>query len=508
MMEFKQWLESAIQMDPYEAMEVMGLKNLAGKTLDQAFLMQTYRDLARERHPDLHPDDPEATSKFQELQNAFEALRDLVGQTLPGSRGPSPRAGSRPGSHWGGGGGVEGTPHQTGLHQPENYTEQDIDDFAKQMSDLGYFKSIKKQSATWVPMTIMRFSDASIGSAEKTQTLTAKSGLNNAEGVLKKIKETMEADGATYPDNIVTVVVRPNWEQGFITYYYPRRSDTERMFGIHNPWGYRSIVFQAPPKKKKKAAGVGMKRADVEAYLTQNGLKRLRYGGRAVFYGLPQHEPSGRVKTIYGEVIKLQPKVFKLVSRSQYDRGYKKETMEVNVRSVNYGDLTQDFLDKAIKWVKVKAGAEEPENPLWKMSRGDFQKLMQGKGKTDVSENNRLYWQIIGKAIDAGKPVPQDIADQYKSIKGFKEWYEARLNEMFSQPPDMPVKAAMAVYQILQGDPNNKEARIDAWEEVDKHPRDTMMDWFRRILEMNPVPADIKQELIDWFAEQLKMHDN
>jgi len=420
-MEFKQWLEAAIKMDPYEAMEVMDLQNLAGKTLDQAVLMQAYRDLARERHPDLHPDDPEATSKFQELQNAFEALRDLVGQTLPGSRGPVPTTGYRPG-------GVTGTPHQTGLHRPETYTEQDVEDFAKQMADLGYFKSIKKQSATWVPMTIGRFSDASIGSAERTQTLNAKSGLNNAEGILGKIKEIMAADGATYPDNIVTVVVRPNWEQGFITYYYPRRSDVERMFGIHSNWGYRSIVFQAPPKKKKKQPGVGMKRSEVEDYLTKNGLKRLSYGGRATFYGLPQHEPSGKKRTIYGEVIKLQPKAFKLVSRSQYDRGYKKETMEVNIRSVSYGALTKDFLDKAIKWVKVKAGAEEPENPLWKISRGDFQKLMQGKGKTDVGENNRLYWQIIGKAIDAGKPVPQDIVDQYQTIKGFSEWYEERLN--------------------------------------------------------------------------------
>jgi hypothetical protein len=503
MVDFRQWLESAIKMDPYEAMEIMGLENLAGKPLDQALLMQTYRKLARERHPDLHPDDPEATSKFQELQNAFESLSDLVGQTLPGSRGPAPRAGAGFGR-----GPVEGTPHQTGLHQPESYTEQDVEDFAKQMADLGYFKSIKKQSATWVPMTIMRFSDASIGSAEQTRTLTAKSGLNNAEGVLEKIKEIMAADGATYPDNIVTVVVRPNWQQGFITYYYPRRSDVERMFGIHNPWGYRSIVFQAPAKRKKKQPGVGMTKREVEDYLTQNGLKRLYYSGRAVFFGLPQHEPSGKKRTIYGEVIKLQPKVFKLVSRSQYDRGYKKETMEVNIRSVDYGKLTKDFLDKAIKWVKIKAGAEEPENPLWKMSRGDFQKLMQEKGKTDVGENNRLYWKIIGKAIDEGKPVPQDIVDQYRSIKGFSEWYEERLNEMFAQPGDMPIKAGKAIWQILQGDPNDKQARIEAWEEVDKHPRDQMMAWFKQILEMNPVPEHMKQELADWFEEQLKMSDN
>ena len=34
-------------------------------------IKKAYRKLARENHPDLHPDDPKAKEKFQQVQNAF-----------------------------------------------------------------------------------------------------------------------------------------------------------------------------------------------------------------------------------------------------------------------------------------------------------------------------------------------------------------------------------------------------------------------------------------------------
>ena len=53
--------------------KVMGVS----KAASQADIDKAYRNLARKYHPDLNPDDPEgAKKKFQELQEAYETLKD------------------------------------------------------------------------------------------------------------------------------------------------------------------------------------------------------------------------------------------------------------------------------------------------------------------------------------------------------------------------------------------------------------------------------------------------
>ena len=42
----------------------------------QSEIEKAYRDLARKHHPDLNPDDKNAKAKFQEVQRAFEVLKD------------------------------------------------------------------------------------------------------------------------------------------------------------------------------------------------------------------------------------------------------------------------------------------------------------------------------------------------------------------------------------------------------------------------------------------------
>jgi molecular chaperone DnaJ len=58
-----------VQRDPYQ---VLGLERAA--TAEQ--IKKAFRRAAREHHPDLHPDDPEAEARFQELSEAYELLSD------------------------------------------------------------------------------------------------------------------------------------------------------------------------------------------------------------------------------------------------------------------------------------------------------------------------------------------------------------------------------------------------------------------------------------------------
>ena len=52
--------------------EVLGLQ----KGASDAEIKKAYRKLAKQYHPDLNPDDPEAEAKFKEVNEANQVLRD------------------------------------------------------------------------------------------------------------------------------------------------------------------------------------------------------------------------------------------------------------------------------------------------------------------------------------------------------------------------------------------------------------------------------------------------
>jgi curved DNA-binding protein len=78
-------------------------------------IKKAYRKLARENHPDLHPDDPKAKEKFQQVQNAFDVLNDPKKRELfdrYGSAYESMGGGPQGARPWPGGGPRGGEAHE------------------------------------------------------------------------------------------------------------------------------------------------------------------------------------------------------------------------------------------------------------------------------------------------------------------------------------------------------------------------------------------------------------
>ena len=69
--------------DPYE---LLGLPEDA--TPEDA--KKAWRRLAREHHPDLNPDDPDAAERFKAIQEAYESVRDGKAPRIRMRRGPAP----------------------------------------------------------------------------------------------------------------------------------------------------------------------------------------------------------------------------------------------------------------------------------------------------------------------------------------------------------------------------------------------------------------------------------
>lgn len=91
------------------------------KNASQAEIQRAYRELARKYHPDVNPDDKEATRKFQRIQAAFDVLNNPEKRELYDRYGSSfeTRGAGGPRPNWWGG--------SPGAAPGEGFTVEDID---------------------------------------------------------------------------------------------------------------------------------------------------------------------------------------------------------------------------------------------------------------------------------------------------------------------------------------------------------------------------------------------
>ena len=123
--------------DPYATLGVS--RNSSDEDIHRA-----YRDLARKYHPDLNPDDAAATKKFQEIQGAYEILKDPEKRQMFDRYGPDFEAMRGGGGPGGGGGPFRGRPGG-GPSGGNPFSEADFRDMFGEGSESGGFADLFRQ---------------------------------------------------------------------------------------------------------------------------------------------------------------------------------------------------------------------------------------------------------------------------------------------------------------------------------------------------------------------------
>jgi len=334
-MDFRQWLESAMMMDPWEAMEVLGLGDRANQTLSAEELSAAYRPMASANHPDRNPD-PEAVKTFKRATDAYEVLKGYVGQALPS--GP----------------GMPGYNQQTGRGTPKDdwygrfnqrlaplgrFTAAQFDEWVSRVAELNYFQANVRGPVGHVSWGDSLVSDitAPLGSKERTFRVVGYSkqgGMQEApaDKIRKFVKESMDSEGADFPTNIVDLKINEKWKSAWVTYAFP----VEGLGGWSSR--LRSISFDEVKKKEPKQPGVGMKLEEIDAYLREKGLAVVAGGRINSYYGLPTD------REVTGEFIQIAGKTIKVVRRVRTGRGI--DDARLTKKSFYFGEVTKEMLDK------------------------------------------------------------------------------------------------------------------------------------------------------------------
>ena len=163
--------------DPYS---VLGL----GRDATDEEVKQAYRRLAKKYHPDLNPGDQEAARKMQQVNEAYDQIKNpekYARQAAPGSQG----GGYNPYGAWGYGGSYGGTGYSRSQEPKDAYQQSAYQyiRFGRYQEALNTLENCQERNARWYYLSAL-----------------ANNGLGNQVTALEHIRRavSMEPDNQEY----------------------------------------------------------------------------------------------------------------------------------------------------------------------------------------------------------------------------------------------------------------------------------------------------------------------
>jgi curved DNA-binding protein CbpA len=304
MISFKYFLENQ-KMDPWQAMNVLGVTHLAGQDFNshENEIKTKYRQMAMDNHPDRNPGEPEeVANKFKAAAEAWDSLQDFKDRTLPSGE-------------------------NTGFFNrnvKKNYSLEDVQNFVQQIFQhkfTDYFVRTPYQGYDIMGRTgYMPY-----GSKARKNKIPPES---TPEQMVQGFQRMVPGFPGTIID--LTVTDREAW----IT--WRDQQDLNK---------YQSVSFEPPGVKKAKEKGVGMKVDQVIEYLNSQGLQYLGGGHKNSYYGF---EEAGE-----GYFIRLKAKTIRLIRRMRIYSGLEDKGV---TDEMYFGQLTPQLLDQLIAILKKKTG--------------------------------------------------------------------------------------------------------------------------------------------------------
>lgn len=325
-MNFKQWLtESSIEMNPWEAMEIMQLQDLKGQVLDANVLRTKFFELSRKYHPDRNLGDDNSLEMMVKLNNANATLSKFIDKVLPSEK--------------------QETPSYSSQHEPSDFYS-------------GFKKGRPKDSKTVSEQDVMAWCEETL---QKNRTVLffrhPYTGFDYGFRIgigpygSKSSRKTLPEN--TTPKDLFDIIKQSitNFPDSLIDIGHSKFESYLTFLNKSN--NFSSISLETKKTPVKKEAGVGMKREEILMYFEKQGLTVLRQTKEADYFGF-YNQPTQE-----STFIRVKQKKVDIVSVQKVDYGYKKVNNDVMVtKEFYFGTVTEKILDALIFVLKRRLKAK------------------------------------------------------------------------------------------------------------------------------------------------------
>ena len=289
-----------------------------------------YRYLAREYHPDHHPELGADEEMIKKLNRAKEVIDSGKGDA-PASRVEP----TRPTRDYSGESGYEDYVYTYDPQPSADYSAVDVMIFAETILERGLTVVFHRSKVQFIPMGIYRdrVYSRSIGSARSPQNMPLDTDV-------EKLNQSLLNFGLD-KRRILDITVKQN--EAWIIWELKERR------------GYQCISFERPKEKKKKAPGEGMTKKIFYKYMQSKDFGILMENRKYEYWG-----PRGETRRM-GMFIRRSKSIggVRLIKRRESSDGIKDINMVVNVdgREFFLSTLTTEILDR---WVeRVQRSSEQ-----------------------------------------------------------------------------------------------------------------------------------------------------